>query len=129
LYHRRVPAGTFTLGTPENPGRNMYGVVVTRVPGSVNNPPEITNVTPADNTLFHSAGSGLSFTARTVAPNSIPAANVKLLLNDAEVTTAFTVTGDNLTRTATFSGLAANTLYRARLIAVDQAGRGARGHQ
>jgi hypothetical protein len=124
VYHRRVPAGTFTLGTPENPGRNMYGVVVTRVPGSVNNPPEITNVTPADNTLFHAAGSGLSFTARTVAPNSIPAANVKLVLNDAEVTTAFAVTGDNLSRTATFSGLTANTLYRARLIAVDQAGRG-----
>ena len=53
----------------------MYGVVVTRVPGSVNNPPEITNLAPSDNTLFYSAASGLRFTARTVAPNSIPAAN------------------------------------------------------
>lgn len=28
VYHRRIPAGTFTVGTPENGGRNMYGVVV-----------------------------------------------------------------------------------------------------
>lgn len=32
VYHRRILAGTFTLGTPENGGRNMYGVVVRPVP-------------------------------------------------------------------------------------------------
>lgn len=124
VYHRRVPAGTVTLGTAENPGRNMYGVVVTRVPGSVNNPPEIANVTPADNTLFYAAASGLSFTARTVAPNNLPAANLKVLLNGTDVSGNLTVAGDALNRTATLGGLVANTLYRARLIAVDQAGRG-----
>jgi hypothetical protein len=28
VYHRRIPAGTFTVSTAENSGRNMYGVVV-----------------------------------------------------------------------------------------------------
>lgn len=32
VYGKRVPAGVLTLGTPENGGRNMYGLVVKPVP-------------------------------------------------------------------------------------------------
>lgn len=35
VYYKDFPAGTFTLLQPENPGRNMYGVVIGPAPGTV----------------------------------------------------------------------------------------------
>ena len=32
VYAKLMPAGTFTLGAPDNAGRNMYGVVVAAIP-------------------------------------------------------------------------------------------------
>lgn len=32
VYAKLMPAGTFTLGAPDNGGRNMYGVVVAAIP-------------------------------------------------------------------------------------------------
>lgn len=124
VYARSVPAGTFTIREFNGGGINMYGVVIARSPGSPNNPPEITDLKPANNTLLHPASGGLSFTARTVSPNSIAAANLKLQLNGTDVSANLTVTGNNLARTAAYSALQPDRLYWARAIAVDQAGRG-----
>lgn len=35
IYVKRMPAGTFSLFEADNPGRNMYGVVVRRVPTQI----------------------------------------------------------------------------------------------
>jgi hypothetical protein len=39
VYVKRVPAGVVTILDPDNPGQNMYGVVVTRVPATPSQPP------------------------------------------------------------------------------------------
>jgi hypothetical protein len=123
VYSRTVQAGTFTLGEMGEGGRNMYGVVVKLQPGTVNSPPEIKNITPANNTLFSSASSGFSFTATTVAPNSLATAGVKLALNGQDVSASLTVGGTSTSRTVSYGQLQPNTLYRATIVVSDQAGR------
>lgn len=115
--------GTFSVFQADNAGNNMYGVVVKRLPNSVNNPPEVSNLTPANNTLFHPAASGLSFTAKTISPNSIAPANIKLALNGADVSAALTITGSATSRSVTYAALQPDTLYRGQIIVSDQAGR------
>ncbi|HOW65234.1 MAG TPA: Ig-like domain-containing protein [Verrucomicrobiota bacterium] len=115
--------GTFTVYQPDNASRNMYGVVVKRLPNSVNNPPEVSGLTPANNTLFHPAANGLSFTATTVSPNTIATGNIKLYLNDTDVSGNLTIGGTGTRRTASYSTLQADTLYAARIVVSDQAGR------
>jgi hypothetical protein len=123
VYSKEFPAGTVVLRQADNAGRNMYGVVVTRVAGSPENPPTISDIVPANNTLFYSASSPVSFSAATVSPNQIAPANVRLILNGSEVSGQLTVGGTATARTATFSGLTPNNLYNAQIIASDQAGR------
>lgn len=124
IYSKTIPApGTFSVFQPDNSGRNMYGVAVRRLPNSVNNPPEIRNLTPANNTLFHPAAGGLSFTVTTVSPNSIAAGGLKLSLNGTDVSAGLNVGGTGTSRTASYSQLQADTLYTGRIVASDQAGR------
>ena len=76
VYIKQFPAGDFEILQPDNAGRNMYGVVVTRLSDSAENPPKISNLTPANNTLFFGPAGGIHFTATTVSPNSIAATNI-----------------------------------------------------
>lgn len=115
--------GTFTIYQADNSGRNMYGVVVKRLPNSVNNAPEITGLTPANNTLFHPAAGGVSFTTTTVSPNTIATENIHFYLNDADVSSMLTIGGATTRRTAVYNGLQADMLYVGRIVAADQAGR------
>lgn len=124
IYSKTVTAaGTVSIYAPDNAGRNMYGVVVKLAPGGINSPPEIKGVTPANNTLFHPVASGISFTATTVSPNSIAVAGIKLSLNGADVSSSLTVGGTTTSRSVTYSGLQADTIYSAQIIVSDQAGR------
>lgn len=123
IYFKQVTAGTFTLGEMNEAGRNMYGVVVKRLPQSINNPPDITNVVPANNTLFHPVASGLSFSASTIAPNRIDATNLTLTLNGVDASADLVIGGTATARTAQYTKLEADTLYRARISVTDQAGR------
>lgn len=123
VYSKQVPAGTFSIYQADNSGRNMYGVVIKRLPNSINNPPEIKDLKPANNTLFYSAVSGLSFTATTVSPNNIPTANIKVTLNGTDVSSTLTIGGTSVSRTVSYAGLQPDTLYNASIIVSDQAGR------
>jgi hypothetical protein len=115
--------GSFKLFQADNPSQNMYGVVVKRLPNSVNNPPEITNAIPSNNTLFYPAASGLSFTVTTIAPNAIAASNITVFLNGASVTSQLTIGGTATKRSVSYGGLQVDTLYTARIVVADQAGR------
>jgi hypothetical protein len=94
--------------------------------GAIDNlPPEITDIQPPQNALFHAVGTGVSFTASTMANNSLPEAGIKLTLNGQDVSSALAISGTAANRTVKFSGLQANTLYRGELVVADQAGRAA----
>jgi hypothetical protein len=123
VYVKVVEAGTFSIYQPNNNGQNMYGVVIKTLPGSVTNPPEIANVVPANNTLFHNPAAGVSFKATTATVNNIPTANIALVLNGADVSADLVIGGNATNRTAAYGKLQADTYYRARIIVSDQAGR------
>lgn len=124
VYSKVILApGTFLLYQADNSGRNMYGVVVKRLPNSVNNPPEINGLTPTNNTLFHPNASGLSFNATTVSPNNIAPGNIRLFLNESDVSTNLVVGGNGTSRTVSLPALQPDTSYSARIVVSDQAGR------
>jgi hypothetical protein len=104
-------------------GRNMYGVVITPLPTSVNNPPVIGNLAPANNTLFYEAASGIQFEATTVSPNRLEPDNIQLLLNGEDVSAALVIEGTTTARTIAYNNLQPNTAYRAEITVADQSGR------
>ncbi len=123
IYSKTQPKGTFSIYQADNAGRNMYGVVIKRLPNSVTAPPVISNLTPANNTLFYPAANGLSFTTTTVSPNNIAATNIKVTLNGTEVSANLTIGGSGTSRSVSYSGLQPDMVYRAQIIVSDQAGR------
>ncbi|MCX8107690.1 MAG: hypothetical protein N3G20_02685, partial [Verrucomicrobiae bacterium] len=122
VYYKIVEAGTFSL-YEFNQGINMYGVVVKGLPTSVNNPPVISNVIPANNTGFYNPAGGLSFKARRGGANRLDPQNIKLVLNDVDVSTQLVVGGTATERTVSYNGLVKNTSYVAKITVSDQAGR------
>lgn len=123
VYFKAVEAGTFSVYEFSEAGRNMYGVVVKALPTSVSNPPVISDVKPANNSLFYNAASGISFKASTVAPNRLDAPNIKLTLNGADATAQLVVGGTATDRTASYSGLSKDMFYVATISVSDQSGR------
>jgi hypothetical protein len=124
VYVKSVAAGTFTLLQSDNGGRNMYGVVVTTAPGSTNTPPQITNLSPANNSVFHDAAAGVTFVAATTAPNRIANSNVSLTLNGTNISNSLVFKGTPTQLSVTYTNLRANTIYSGRVVVADQAGRG-----
>ncbi len=123
VYVKQVPPGTFSLYAPNNSGRNMYGVVVTRLPNPVNDPPVISQLTPANNTLFYDPAGGLSFTATTVSPNRIEPADIVVKLNGQDVSSALALGGTATARTVKYNSLVPNRTYMAEISVSDQADR------
>jgi hypothetical protein len=111
VYSTERTAGTFSIYQPDNGGRNMYGVVIKRKPGSLNSPPEIVLNSPTNNTLFYNAATGVSFNVTTTSPNAVAPAGIKLVLNGTNVT-GLTVGGTSDNRTVTFNGLQAGNVYQ-----------------
>ncbi|MBM3878292.1 MAG: hypothetical protein FJ387_00980 [Verrucomicrobia bacterium] len=122
IYVKELPAGAFSLFQADNPSRNMYGVVVTPVPAE--QPPKIVNLSPADRTHFQSAASAITFNVTTVTPNQVPTAEIRLVLNGADVTSRLAMAGSATDRQVTWPGpLTANTFYTGLITAKDNAGR------
>jgi hypothetical protein len=93
-------------------------------PGALANlPPEARDITPARGTRYASAAAGLSFTATTQPPNSIPTTGATLILNGTDVSADLVAGSDVRNRTFTYSKLEANKAYGGSLILADQAGR------
>jgi hypothetical protein len=89
-----------------------------------NAPPQILVNTPVNGTTFYPTNGGVQFTVNTVTPNSLPTANLKLFLNEVDVSASLTISGSTTQRTATYSvPLQVNQSYTARAVATDNAGR------
>lgn len=128
VYSKTVAAGTFSLFQPDNGGRNMYGAVVTALPGSPTTPPQVLSLSPTNNVLFYNPAGGITITVGTIAPNRIATTNVNLSLNGVDVSANLALGGDTTKRTATFNGLKSDTIYQAQLTVSDQAGRSTTNH-
>jgi len=100
----------------------MYGVVVKRLP-TRSTIRRNQRLTPTNNTLFYPNASGLSFNATTVSPNSIAPGNIRLFLNESDVSTNLVVGGNGTSRTVSLPALQPDTSYLARIVVSDQAGR------
>jgi hypothetical protein len=122
VFFKEVTTGSFYTG-PYGQAQNMYGVVVKRQANSINNPPQITSVSPTNKLMFAQAAAGLHFSATTISPNSIATAGMKLLLNGTNVSSSLSISGTTTSRTAAYTALQPNTLYAARIVVNDQAGR------
>lgn len=93
-------------------------------PGALANlPPELRDLTPAREARYGDAAAGLSFTAVTQPPNSVPANGATVVLNGQNITAQLTVGTDLRNRTFTYNGLQPNRLYQGTAILADQAGR------
>ncbi len=87
-------------------------------------PPEIADVKPAQNATFQAAADGLTFNATTQGNNELNAPGFSLVLNGQDVSSSIILGGTPQARTARYSGLQANTVYRGQIIVRDQFGRG-----
>ncbi|PYM13638.1 MAG: hypothetical protein DME18_08565, partial [Verrucomicrobia bacterium] len=86
-------------------------------------PPDITALSPGDNVTFYPPGNGISLSVTTQGTNSLPPSGFKLTLNGADVSGGLNVTGTPQSRTATYTNLATNTIYKGEIMVSDQAGR------
>jgi len=92
--------------------------------GATNEPPRIKNLTPANDAAFVALNQGISFSVKTISPNSIPTANIRLVLNGTDVSSALTIGGTSSNRTVNWPGpLTENTLYNGQITASDNNGR------
>ncbi len=87
-------------------------------------PPEIAEVKPAQNASFQTAAEGLSFSATTQGNNELNPSGFSLVLNGQDVSSSIALQGSPQARTARYSGLQPNTVYRGEIIVRDQFGRG-----
>jgi hypothetical protein len=82
-------------------------------------PPQIVNVTPANNSFFVDAAGGLSFEALSGEGNTIAPADVHLTLNGVDVSGDLAIGGTSSDRTATYNALQPNQTYVAVVTVYD----------
>ena len=85
--------------------------------------PLVELIKPVSGSIFYPASEGIQFLASTIAPFTIPAEQVRLLLDDTDVSSNLVLTGTTTAWTATHSSLEANRFYRGRIIVADDLGR------
>jgi hypothetical protein len=91
-----------------------------------NAPPQILVGSPAHGTASYLTNGGIQFMATTTAPNSISPANIKLFLNEVNVSGALNIGGGVTQRSVSYNvTLQVNQFYTARAEATDDAGRSA----
>ncbi len=86
-------------------------------------PPQIVNVSPANNTFFVSPASPVTFEALAGESSTIAPADVHLSLNGTDVSGSLVIGGTSSDRTASYTGLQPNTPYRAVISVTDSAAR------
>lgn len=87
-------------------------------------PPQIGSLVPADGTAFHPVAGGAGFTATTVAPNTLSAANLRLFVNGVDESAHLSVSGGSTALTATYTGtLQTGRFYAMRAEATDNGNR------
>ena len=96
------------------------------VPHGMTGAPQVVNRTPASYANFYSPAGGISFTATTLTTtNPIITSAIHLVLNGVDVSSSLIITGPTPSTNAnvSFSGLASNCVYNARIELLDSYGR------
>ena len=134
LFHfSRVNAANYTntvTGKADSTFDNY--LVSTAAPGSVAFPatphpipdmPQVVERTPQAGANFYPYTNGISFTATTLTTNVVNTNAIKLYLNGADVSPGLSMSGTVSNVDVTFNGLDSNTVYDARIVLADLAGR------
>ncbi|HMJ90782.1 MAG TPA: immunoglobulin domain-containing protein, partial [Candidatus Acidoferrum sp.] len=95
----------------------------TRVGLPAASPPQIVNVSPANNTFFFPFDSPLTFEALAGEGSTIAPTDMHLTLNGLDVSDLLVVGGSDTARTVSFTGLQPNTPYHAMISITDSATR------
>jgi len=93
---------------------------------TVDAPPRLTDISPADGSVYQPVGVTVGFTATTHPSNTIPAtpAGLQMFLNGVDVSAGLSVSGSAFNRVVTYTNaLAVNTLYTVRVVVRDNASR------
>lgn len=99
------------------------GVADPGIPHPVAGTPQVVNRVPTSNKNFHPPASGISFNATTLSTNAIAPSAIQLLLNGADVSSALNISGTASNRTVSYTGLASNKLYQARIVLTETGGK------
>lgn len=86
--------------------------------------PQVVNRSPASFANFYPAASGITFNATTLtSTNTINTNALKLFLNGLDVSSALSISGPATNLSVSYSGLASNAVYDARIELQDALGR------
>lgn len=94
------------------------------IPHGLIGAPQVVDRSPVSFKNFHPAASGISFTATTLTTtNEIKTSAIKLFLNGVDVSSGLVVSSPSTNVSVSYSGLASNTVYDARIELEDAPGR------
>jgi len=100
------------------------GVAAPGIPHGLPGAPQVVNRSPASFQNFHPAASGITFQATTLTTtNGVKADAIKLYLNCVNVSADLAISGEATNLSVAYAGLAANTVYQARIELEDTLGR------
>jgi hypothetical protein len=104
--------------------QSMDNLVISQLPADLF-PVTLVQVQPVKAQTFYPYQSNIVFTATTYGTNYLPAANIHMTLNGADVSSSLTLTGTDAdqARTVTYSALQDNTVYSGGISVADQTGR------
>lgn len=85
--------------------------------------PQVANRSPVSFANFYPAASGISFTATTLTTNLVDTNAARLFLNGADVSSGLVFSGSASNLNVTYNGLKTNSVYDARIVLSDFAGR------
>ncbi|HVR37392.1 MAG TPA: Ig-like domain-containing protein [Methylomirabilota bacterium] len=83
-------------------------------------PPRIIDLLPAPRTIHHPAANGITFTVTNT--EAIPPEGISMVVNGTDVSSALTITGDELARNVSYDGLDENVIYTAQITVANTLG-------
>lgn len=102
----------------------VTAVVAPAIPHGKIGAPQVVNRSPVSFKNFHPAANGITFNATTLTTtNPINTAATRLFLNGADVSAGLIVSGFATNANVSYSGLASNVVYNARIELQDALGR------
>jgi hypothetical protein len=117
-----VPSGQQTLQLSSGAGENVISFVFVPFP-SAGVPPSISNLNPADGTVFAAASAGLTFTVTAAQGSTVNNSGIHLTLNGADVSSGLTFAGTGPINVS-YLHLQTNQFYTAVLAVTNSAGSG-----
>ncbi|PYI84545.1 MAG: hypothetical protein DME26_13060 [Verrucomicrobia bacterium] len=113
--------------TFDNYSASAFAPVSVASPGTphpIPHMPQVVDRLPrTDANNFYAYSNGISFTATTLTTNVINTNAIRLYLNGADVSSGLATSGTASNLSVTFNGLTSNTVYDARIVLADFAGR------